>query len=352
MNYRVSLLNIRVCLILLLSCLAMSSCYKMDDDGGTEGQMLDRRIAQSHIISSYNQWCSDFPMVRPDLEKLANLDSLLNLYEWEGKDEADGLTERCTQALLVGDLTAFRDALKYFDAHAGVYEADDDKVIRKVEDGDHQLNITFNDTTTLAFSWQTTEADNGSNMTVDMSLRINDYLLAGSTVITNDSVGSFYRLTKDGVDGNMLTLQKTMKGDDLLDAVQSEAVTYICPTSTELRLQLTDDLCLYQKAGNMDAVYKFIMENSAMKVTNPKQYVQEVMKLRGELERTWLTRSDGVALCELFTGEESDGEETVFSLYLCWNDDEAQPLLDFASSYSNDNFAKDMALLNKLFFMI
>ena len=349
MKCRVSLLKAHVWLVLLLGCLGMSSCYKMDDDGESQNQMLDRRMAQSYILSSYNQWCAAYPAARAGLEKLANLDSLLNQYQWEGKDEAVNLVEQCQQAILVGDLTAFRDALAYFKAHAGIYKADADKKFCKIEDADHQLDITFYDTTHLAFSWKVTEADDGNTMKVDLSLQVNDYLLSGSTSITNDSVGSSYRLTKGGVEGCLLTLQKTMKGEDFLEAVRSDNDSLsISSASSELRVQLSGGLCLCEKAGSMEAFFKFLIENKDLQMTNPKLYMQEYAKLRNELERTWLATPDGVVLCELFSGEVGEGEEANLAVYLVWNDDMAQTLTEFASSCANENFAKDMELLSKI----
>lgn len=349
MKYRVTLLKASMWLVLLLACLGMSSCYKVDDDDNSEEQMLDRRQAQSYILSSYNQWGEKCPTVRSDLEKLASLDSILGKYQWEDKADAGKLVERCQQALLLGDLGTFREALKYFDAHAGVYEADADKKFRKIGDADHRLNITFNDTTHLAFTWNVTDEKGGSMMKVDLSLQVNDYLLSGSTSIANDSVGSSYQLTKGGVEGSLLTLQRNLKGEDFLEAMRSDNDSlFVFSTSSELRVQFSGGLCLYKKAGSMEAFFKFLLECKDLQVTNPKKFMQEVAKLRNELGRAWLTTADGVKLCELYSVEDGDGEDADLSVHLSWNDDTAQTLTEFASSCGNENFAKDMALISKI----
>lgn len=337
-----------VACLVLMGCMSLSSCYRLDDDGGAtaEEQMLDRRMAQSYILSSYGQWGTSIS--RSDLEKLARLDSILGEYQWEGKEQSATRLKQYALALVTGNLSYLRSALGYCDAYAGRYEADASKVFRKTQDADHQLKLVFSDSTTFSLVWDVD--DGGENeASMQLTLQLNDYFLTGSTTICNDSVNSSYQLAK-GMGGEpMMTLQRKMKGNDFLEVFRADSAVSVIPSSSDLSLQLKGGLCLRETTGDWNAFLKFLMEYKGMAATNPKLYLQEWAKVRNELGRTVLARPDGVVLCEIIEDGEIVDDNSQLQLMLCWNDGTTQSLTEFASSTSSQDFAKDAALLAKLF---
>lgn len=334
------------CLVLLCA-LTLTACFQRDDDGlaAQEEQMLDRRMAQSYILGSYAQWNPS--LVHDGLGMLVSLDSILGEYRWEGKEEGDVQFDQYALSLATGDLTYLRRALAYCDEHAGAYEADANKVLHKTQDADHQLSIALSDSTTLSLAWNVDDATEGEAK-VQLFLRLNDYLLSGTTTIRDDSVNSSYQLAK-GVGGEPLaTLRRKMKGTDFLEAFLADSTATVVPTSSDLKLELRGGLCLHKTMGDWNVLLKFLTDHRGIAVTDPKRYQQEWAKVRNELGRTVLTRTDGVVLCEVIDGMETSGDDTLPLLLLCWNDGTMQSLTSFASSIANEDFAKDAALLTKL----
>lgn len=347
----------------LLSCLVLSSCYSLDDDVRNEN-LVERREAQAYIVSSYNKLNAN--LVRADFESLDRLDSVLDNYQWEGKDTLVLQARKYASLILNGHLDVLPDIMAFCNAHAGVYRSDGNKVFQKVKAAERQLILIFDDDLNFSLTWNVTEKS-ANRLVLDASLSFNQYHLVGTTLVCNDSVCSSYRLLKSSLEVEksqaktdsdddtscLMRIERALTGKGFLNAIYGHSAEKMVLLTTDVRVQLMDMLCLHEKEMGVEAIVKYFADNRKMQVENPKLFLQGWMQLKNNQSRTVLTRPDGNVLC-LVSNEVQMVDNATFRILpmLSWSDGTKQSLTEFASASANENFAKDAALLDKLWKML
>lgn len=343
----------------LLPCLLFSSCYSLDDDEEYKENMVERREAQAYIVSSYNKL--NVNLVRADFESLGSLDSVLSEYQWEDKEAFMVQARKYASLILNGHLEVLPDIMAFCNDHAGVYKADGNNVFYKTEVAERKLALIFNDELNLSLEWNVTEKS-ANRLVLDASLSYNRYQLTGTTKVCGDSVCSSYRLLKNGarletgqtkadsLDATcLMKIERILTGKGFLDAIYGRSAEKMVLLTTDMRMQLMDMLCLHDKEMEIGAIVKYFADNRKLQVDDPKLFLQGWIQLKNSQSRTVLTRPDGSVLCQV-SNEVERVDNTTYRILpmLNWSDGTKQSLTEFASASANEKFAKDAALLDKL----
>lgn len=330
-----------VCRVAVLAAL-VSSCYSIDEDAD-DSTFADRREAQAYIMSSYNKMAENLP--RSDFAAIDRLGSISDEYRWDDKEASIKRAEAYASKVLRGNVSVLRDVLSFCESNSGVYEADGGKVFHKVADAERRLTVAFSKDVSLSFAWDMAEK-NAEKTVMDLEFSFNRYTIAGQSRVYRDSVVSSYRMMRGDI--TLARIERLVKGEHILDAVNGVDGVEMKVLLSDLRLQLMDMMCLHKTDNDVSTIIDYVLDNYLLQVEDPKAFLDGFMERVNNLNRVVLTRPNGAALCRITYDMLSDDNGERLCPVLHWGDGSEQTLYEFASASANEAFAKDADMLERL----